>query len=516
MPNYNYVDTTGAMKTTTANNSQEALSGATGIAPSSGVQLNTGTAEVPTTVPVGSVINPAPGIQTPQAPVSQAQTALSGLIASQNAQALASQNVVDTGLTDIQKLSDTLGGQTADSQALEAQYGLPQQQKELSDLNTLQQQQLGQYISSYNQAEAARNTRQETGVVEQNLQRQHAVDALLTSSLISAKQGNIQTAQANVDRALALKYEPIKQALETKKYIIDQMKGKAAADAKNKFDLQLKQVEKEEKNDKDIQDTIIDAINGGAPTELVTKAQKAKSPAEAAAILGRYSSAALDRKYKEAQIANVYSEIAKRNADAVKANQLKNFVTPPIINPQTGKTDPLAQLTSVIDATGAKDNVQLQSILGVVSATQKLAENNPEGTFKGLSPLPRLTPGIFKSQEQISNKGDIEAINLKVQQWASGAALTDAQTKQVNKMTPRKGDSDNEVKKKLNTLTNFMLSQVSSTLASQGIPYKPQTVDYFSSGLSNLSNDELLNTLPSTSTTLSNNQSFFDSLTPIQ
>lgn len=181
----------------------------------------------------------------------------------------------------------------------------------------------------------------------------------------------------------------------------------------------------------------------------------------------------LDEQYKRAEIANIYSEIADRNAK----NAPQNFVTPPIVNPATGKYDPSAQLSSLINASGAKDNANLQSINAVISAVQGLAENNQDGNFPGLG---LIRPGTLTiGPKGTSNQSSIEAINLQLQKWASGASLTDAQIKQVAKMAPKAGDTNKNVRNKINALTNFMLNQARGLLTSQGIPYTPTSVDFF-------------------------------------
>jgi hypothetical protein len=174
-----------------------------------------------------------------------------------------------------------------------------------------------------------------------------------------------------------------------------------------------------------------------------------------------------------AQIANTYDQIAERN----KAADAASFETPPIINPKTGKPDPIGNLSSVIKAVGAKDNVGLQNAAGVVAALQAFAERNPKGNFSGTGPLGGVN--AFKSAEGKTNEADLQAIELKVQQWASGASLTEEQTKMVAKLTPKPGDLPGQIKAKTNGLTNFMLNQTRGTLAAQGINYQPGTVDFF-------------------------------------
>jgi hypothetical protein len=49
------------------------------------------------------------------------------------------------------------------------------------------------------------------------------------------------------------------------------------------------------------------------------------------------------------------------------------------------------------------------------------------------------------------------------------------------KMVPNKGDSDRQIKTKVNNLVNYMLNQTSTKLMTDGIIFKPEEVDMFDS-----------------------------------
>lgn len=145
-----------------------------------------------------------------------------------------------------------------------------------------------------------------------------------------------------------------------------------------------------------------------------------------------------------------------------------------------------AALTSIIRSSkiGAGTKTQLANILGVVNASSDLAKNNATGSFGGVYPgagAVNFVKGLFgkKDTASINNEGSIDAINLKVQQWASGASLTAQQTAQVNKFVPNVNDSDSQARDKLNNLSNFMLTQAQSQLQSEGVNFTPQRVDLF-------------------------------------
>jgi hypothetical protein len=98
----------------------------------------------------------------------------------------------------------------------------------------------------------------------------------------------------------------------------------------------------------------------------------------------------------------------------------------------------------------------------------------------------------LKSEKAVQNEGYVEAINLKVQQWASGAALTKSQTEQVEKMTPRMTDTDANFKTKMKNLANFMMTQTASILQAAGINFVPEKIDLYETGdlLKNLSPEQ--------------------------
>lgn len=328
-----------------------------------------------------------------------------------------------------------------------------------------------------------------------------------------AKQGDIALAMETAKEAVDLKYAPYKEAIDTYtaqlkalEPILSKDEKKQAREQEIRGQLAMKEIDKAAQNDKAIQDAIIDGIANGAPSSVISKAKFAKTPTEAAQILGNYSTANLDAQIKRANLANVYSTIAERNAKAIADNNIANFVTPPVINPSTGKLDPTSQLASVIKSTGIKDNTNLQNILGVVAATQAFAEKNPSGDFAGLG---IVRPGkLTIGPKGTANQSGIEAVNLKVQQWASGAALTEEQTKQVAKITPRVGDTDKIVKQKTNALADFMQNQARGLLASQGINYTPSPIDYFNENINTVSNEALLSTIPGSAPV--DNKSFFN------
>lgn len=121
--------------------------------------------------------------------------------------------------------------------------------------------------------------------------------------------------------------------------------------------------------------------------------------------------------------------------------------------------------------------------LSLLSAAEDLANANPGGKFEGINPIKGMfdwaTPNSSKSQRTIKNESLISALDLQTQFWASGAALSPEQTALVQKMIPKKSDSDATVRAKTNQLVNYMLSQSASRLITDGVSFVPQTVDLY-------------------------------------
>jgi len=149
------------------------------------------------------------------------------------------------------------------------------------------------------------------------------------------------------------------------------------------------------------------------------------------------------------------------------------------------------------------------SVIDLASSLEEFADANAEGSFPGLgagagfkralgvvltggiSEIVRfLSPEEIKEQ-RIQNVQFIQAINLKAQLWASGAALTEKQIEQVEELTPAKGDTDAVLRRKINGLYDIMIGLTSSRLLVEGVNIRFPKVDLFEfSNLLNEASDE--------------------------
>lgn len=130
--------------------------------------------------------------------------------------------------------------------------------------------------------------------------------------------------------------------------------------------------------------------------------------------------------------------------------------------------------------------------LALAQAAQDLANANIDGKFSGFSPfrsftdikIPFTNLGLpfrqaLKRNKTVQNEALISALDLQTQFWASGAALSEEQTKLVRQMIPTVNNTDTQIRTKVNQLINYMLSQTSSRLITDGLDFQPQKVDVF-------------------------------------
>lgn len=279
-------------------------------------------------------------VPTPN-PIPNVANELSSAYANFTNQANTAQTNVDTlsnernqMKNDYQVLLDQLTNQTADQQAQEQAQGLPQLSKDYQDLINTSRTQTAKYLQGLQNIETRPGIRTEVNAQSQFLNRQNAIDSMFTNSLISAKQGDITNAQAQVDRAISLKYDPIKQQIQNKMQFLElnyqdlSRADQKLADAKSKqWELQLKQIEQQKSDETAVQNAIGQLASNGMPANAV--ALLSKSAKNLGDILSnpealKYMSDPLDRQIKQAQLAKLREE-ASGAGGIIGAAKSKNY-----------------------------------------------------------------------------------------------------------------------------------------------------------------------------------------------
>jgi hypothetical protein len=444
------------------------------------------------TTSAGIVASTQPSVQTAQENYNQVQQATG--TQAQDAQSA------------LQRMAENIFGQKADAQAnqvnLENLAGIQEQQKALGEINTSiaseqvalrgEQEKVRQGYATEQQKQISQNTLNDT-------YGRRLADLAIRQS---AANQNITSIRENADRQTKLLTAPLDTKIQYLSSFAKDNVDFLTKEQQNKLAFISDDLKSQKQDIQALQQAKTNMITeiakngGGTNQELIRRIQSANNIGEVSTLgAGSGFIGALDRQQLAISRANlaINQQELKMKLDANKPINVSSLVQDPNA-PAEFKNNAvmLALIKSNKIGEGAKTS--LSSILGVNKALEDLAQARQYTPIKGISPfnviadvkIPFTDIGIpFREAgmqaESVQNRGYLDAINLKVQQWASGASLTKQQTDQVNRLTPKATDTDANVRIKMNNLTNFMNQQVAGTLASQGVEYIPEKVNLFES-----------------------------------
>ena len=316
------------------------------------------------------------------------------------------------------------------------------------------------------------------GTLQRDQLRETAIKSLTVSSLLEATRGNLASAQDRVERAVAARFDPIYEEIAAARANLQLIKDSPAysvQDRERARQQDEKQIERQrkakelEKEQSEIWELALLAAKNGADALTLQKIQNSKNKEDGLRIATPY--------------------LVK------KEPSVPTDVPPPLAQEVSAEGRNRQTITSVLRGSKvtAGTKTKVSDALNVINAVEDFSKFRQTEGFKGISPLntlldikiPFTDTGLVPFRESLrsnrgrENSGYIDAINLKVQQWASGAALTTKQTEQVGRFTPTTSDTDEAVRTKLNNLENFMLTQVQGNLQSEGITFSPERTNLF-------------------------------------
>ena len=323
------------------------------------------------------------------------------------------------------------------------------------------------------------------------IERQRSAQTYGLVAQSAALSGQIALAQQNVQLALDAEFKPLESQIKYYTTALDVNKENMSAADKKKADalsFALSEYNTQVTNQKaektDIYNTMLAAAKNGAPNTVLQQIQNATTKEQAARLAGQYLQTPEDLQFVS----------GTDNQPAGTFNKRTGVFTP-IGGGKGGAPVSSTDLTSILtnNKVSATTKTTVGNILGVIDAATNLAKANPSGDFAGISPINtfldmkipftdiNLVPfrDTLRSAGGVKNTGALDTINLRVQQWASGASLTKQQIEQVNKLVPNATDSDANTKLKLNNLVNQMNSYIKGNLLAEGIVYNPPSVDLF-------------------------------------
>lgn len=317
--------------------------------PSSNIQNKDGTISYASPIIDATKVGTTPVITVPP-PVTVPDTTYTSAINSVGASAQASQDAIQAeqeaqaklaqsqGVSsDISKLESQLGGKAADTANLYSTAGgVNDAYKQLKDLNA-------QAIGLKNEASAipiqtplayqgTAATQQTIASVNRDKLSQNALKALSLGQQAAIAQGNFDVAKSLADQQIEVKYSQMEADLKSKqtqlaaldKYVLTPAQEKAKSALERQYKLQDQEIADKKAQEKEMSSMFVNASSQGAPSSLVTKAQQAKNPMEAAKILGEYAGDFYKTSLLKAQIETERAQKAKYYADINKIKSEMN------------------------------------------------------------------------------------------------------------------------------------------------------------------------------------------------
>lgn len=233
-------------------------------------------------------------------------------------------------------IMQALTGRTADLQQAQEQAGV---NTETANLNKYAEQlaNLNAQASALNreaqaipiqiEQESQGRGRTVAGVapIEASRLRENALKALsigqqadIAAAAATGSQLRLNAAKEKAQQAVDLKYKPLEEQLAIKKQIYEMNKEQLASLDKKRAEALNIAIKKEERdleekkaNDKAVSDMVVNARTQGVDPSLADRASKARTPSEAAAILGQYAGDYWGTKLKIAQYNKILSETSK-------------------------------------------------------------------------------------------------------------------------------------------------------------------------------------------------------------
>lgn len=374
----------------------------------------------------------------------------------------------------IRGYNEQLAGQSAFRAEQEQQLGIPEltrTQRELeSRLTALKNESLAIPLQVQQDFQGRGATRAGVQPIQTGKLRENAIQALTVNSLLEASRGNLTLAQDMVDRAVAQKYDPIKEQIAINTANLDLILNDPAISLadKNRAEQQklineqrASAVAKQEADDKEILKIGTAVASAGAPATVIDQIRKAQSPLEAVSLASPYlgleqqlSNRLLEEKIKSEQFQRF--KTGSGGGSGVSSLAQSVFENPQLFNSLPPSTQ--AQIIPQLSQMGFNFPAKL-------SAEQQKVR---ESAISALQALTTLESKIIEEDGSINRSALIGAISglgttafakreIKdvISRIRTGAALTANEEAFYEKQVPRAIDNEETIKTKLNHFKAF-------------------------------------------------------------
>lgn len=258
-----------------------------------------------------------------------------------------------------------------------------------------------------------------------------------------ATQGNVSLAMETAKQAVETKFAPYKEAINTYKSQLEAIQPLLTRDEKKqaqeqqiRVDLAMNDIKQKQSDQSDIQKLVINAASQEAPASLTSRAAQAKTPAEAASILGAYAGDYLKLQLlkqqiatEKAQRAKIYSSISSGAQTSGGVPSAAPLVFPKGINETTRRqleTQYAATLGMTTELNKYKDLINKYGNVEVLPGEGKKAIENQKAIITGLikdaQQLGTLDNGVLTLVDQMVGSTGIS--NAFTSNKASQDAIT--------------------------------------------------------------------------------------------
>lgn len=298
---------------------------APGTFPTAPVAAPTGTPVIPS----GLLSQNVQPLALPQQPtLSNTNALVSGFSTALQSPKSEYEQKYDEAIKTRESLIDRVLGKGDRYNRLQKEYDIPGQVQRLNEANLQFAQKRAAYDTAYNKVSNEPIMLANITGRQAYIQRQAAIDLGAQAATIQAMQGNLTLAKQTINETIDHEYEPIESAIQYQTQSIQLLGDSPEAD---RYKAQLQQQADDIEYEKKLKQTMSQnaMIAGDFDTAQAIMKIQGGQPGSTEQILklgGKYlqsESDALDIKYKKAQIANTYSQIAERNKSSDETNAFK-------------------------------------------------------------------------------------------------------------------------------------------------------------------------------------------------
>lgn len=260
-----------------------------------------------------------------------AETTGKALTDSVNADKVAKEQELKSSKNALQSVFDQYLSTSGSRQAEEEKAQIAQKAQATSDARAEAQTASNNIIASQRAQENELKALQNIGLTDvqkgqrtQEISRQYAreqADLSLISLVANSKLNNanfdLATAQSIVDKKIENQLEPLRLQMDFAKTFYQENRDAFSKSEDRAFQAKADEAKRAFDTEKENLDRIaslqLEAAKNGAPSSVIRAIGSAKTFDEAISKTGGYASDPLDRKFKQAQLDNLYSQITERN-----------------------------------------------------------------------------------------------------------------------------------------------------------------------------------------------------------